>query len=230
MTASHSRLAPALPGWPEIATALVSYLLMLLLIAWVLLQMPEEQAAWRGIVGMALNGVAGILALLAAFAMRIRNFQAFGFRGTEPRWLIIGAVIGLAAMGLSVLTEHVYFLFITEPNTQGDFQAAARDSAMMLFVLIFTGALLTPLGEEVLFRGVIANALNRYGAWVGVAGSAAIFAVIHGPSVILLNAFMVGLATGFLFRRTQSLWPGFAVHAVFNGAWLLVYRWQPMLG
>lgn len=230
MMTSHSRRTTATPGWPEVATGLVSYLLMLVVIAWVFVQMPEEQAAWRGIVGMALNGAAGILALLAAFALRIRNFQAFGFRRTELRWLIIGAVIGLAAMGLSVLTEHVYFLFITEINTQADFQAAARDSSMMLLILIFTGAILTPLGEEVLFRGIIANALNRYGAWISVVGSAAIFAVVHGTSVILLNAFMVGLVTGYLFRKTQSIWPGLVVHVIFNGAWLVVYSWQPALG
>lgn len=218
------------PRWPEIATALISYLLLLLLIALLLVLIPDEQAAWRGIVGMATNGIAGILALLAAYALRIRDFQAFGFQAAKSRWLTIGAVFGISAFGLSILTEHVYFLFITEQNTQGDFQAAARDSPMMLLILIFTGAILTPLGEEVLFRGVIANALNRYGAWAGVVGSAVIFAVVHGFSVVLLNAFMVGLLTGFLFRRTQSIWPGFIVHVVFNGAWLLIYRLQPMSG
>lgn len=228
MTTYHSRKTVTAPGWPEIATGLIIYLLMLLVMALVFVQMPDEQAAWRGIVGMALNGGAGILALLAAFALRIRNFQAFGFRRTELRWLIISAVIGLAAMGLSVLTEHVYFLFITETNTQADFQAAARDSSMMLLILIFAGAILTPFGEEVLFRGVIANALNRYGAWAGVVGSATIFAVVHGVSVIMVNAFMVGLVAGYLFRRTQSIWPGFVVHVVFNGAWLVVYSWQPL--
>jgi membrane protease YdiL (CAAX protease family) len=85
------------------------------------------------------------------------------------------------------------------------------------------GGILTPLGEEALFRGVIANALNRYGAWAGVVGSAMICAVVHGFSVVLLNAFIVGLLTGFLFRRTQSIWPGLVVHAIFNGIWLLIY-------
>lgn len=216
----------ASPGWPEIAAGLISYLLLLALIAVLLLKIPDEQAALRGVVGMAVNGVAGVLALLAAFSLRIRDFRAFGFRAVEKRWLLAGAVLGLAAVGLSVLIEHVYFLFITEVNTQGDFQAAARAGPLMLLVLIFTGAILTPLGEEVLFRGVIANALNRYGIWPGVVGSAAIFAVVHGPSVILLDAFMAGILTGLLFRKTGSVWPGFALHDVYNGSWLLIYGLQ----
>lgn len=214
------------PGWPEIAIGLVTYLLLIVLIGLWLLQIPDEQAAWRGIVGMGANGVAGTLALLAAYLLRIRDLRAFGFRTVERRWLLIGVLLGIVAVGLSFAIEHVYFRFITEPNTQGDFQAAAKAGPLSLFVLVFTGALLTPLGEEVLFRGVIANALNKYGAWAGVVGSAAIFGVVHGPSVILLNAFMAGILTGIVFRKTHSVWPGLVIHCVYNGIWLLIYSVQ----
>lgn len=217
------RKAALQPGWPEITAGLLCYLLLLVLIALWLTQIPDEQAAWRGIAGMAVNGIAGTLALLAAFTLRIRNFQTFGFQAVERRWLLIGAAFGIAAVGFSFVIEHVYFLFITEDNTQGDFQAAAQAGPLMLILLIITGAILTPFGEELVFRGVIANALNRYGALAGIVGSAAIFGIVHGPSVILLNAFMVGLLTGVLFRRTHSIWPGFVVHIVYNGIWLLIY-------
>lgn len=46
---------------------------------------------------------------------------------------------------------------------------------------------------------------------------------MHGPSVILLLAFMVGLITGALYRATRSLWPPLATHAVYNGLHLLHY-------
>ena len=39
------------PGWPEIAVALLCYLFFLILIALWLFQMPDDQAALRGIVG-----------------------------------------------------------------------------------------------------------------------------------------------------------------------------------
>ncbi|WP_435656699.1 hypothetical protein [Brucella pituitosa] len=42
------------------------------------LRIPDGQAAWRGILGMAMNGVVGTIALLAAFLIRIRSFRAFG--------------------------------------------------------------------------------------------------------------------------------------------------------
>lgn len=211
------------PGWPEIAAGLATYLILIAILAAWMLRTPDERAALRGIVGMAANGAAGVVALGVAVALRIRDVRAFGFRTVGRNWLLAGAGLGLVAFGLSFLIEHVYFLFVTEPNTQADFQAAARGGAGSLVLLLMAGALLTPLGEEVLFRGVVANALDRYGRWVGVIGSATIFAVAHGPSVILLDAFMVGILAGILLRRTGSLWPGVTLHASYNGLHLLYY-------
>lgn len=214
------------PGWPEVAAGLITYLACLVLIALWLVQIPDQQAALRGIVGMGANGVAGIAGLLAAFSLRIRDLRAFGFNSTERTWLLAGAALGVGAFVLSFAIEAIYFHFITEPNTQADFQAAAKGGLLSLFALLITGALLTPLGEEVVFRGVVANALNKYGFWAGVVGSAAIFAVVHGPSVILLLAFMVGILAGILFRRTASLWPGVVLHVVYNALHLLYYSTQ----
>lgn len=215
------------PGWPEVAVALITYVVLILALSVVwLLRIPDGQAAWRGIAGMAMNGVIGTVALLAAVAIRIRDFRAFGFRKATSRWLLIGAGLGGVAFVLSLIIERVYFSFITEIDTQADFQAAAQAGTLSLLILVFSGAVLTPFGEEAVFRGVIANALNRYGPWAGIVGSALIFAAVHGPSVIFFNAFMAGILTGYLFRQTTSIWPGFATHVIYNGIWLVVYSVQ----
>lgn len=211
------------PGWPEVAVALITYLLFLGIVSVVILRMPDEQAVLRGNFGMAGNGIAGVAALAAAYSLRIRDLGAFGFRAIPWRWRLVGAAIGIAAYGVSRVMESVYFLFVTESNTQADFQAGATGGTWSLLILLFTGAVLTPLGEEAVFRGVIANSLNRYGAWVGVVGSALIFAAMHGPSVIFLNALLVGILAAILFRKTASIWPGLLVHVVFNGLWLVTY-------
>lgn len=216
---------PALmrPGWPEVAVGLATYLVLILAIAVGMMLFPPAQAGLRGIFGMAANGVAGCLALGAACMVRLRDVRAFGFRPCARSWLLAGMALGVAAFGLSFLIEGLYFHFVTETNTQADFQAAAQDGALSLAALVLTGALFTPFGEEVLFRGVIANALNRYRAWVAILASALIFAAVHGPSVIFLDAFMVGILTGWLFRQTDSLWPALATHAVYNGLHLFYY-------
>ncbi|WP_075657467.1 type II CAAX endopeptidase family protein [Pseudochrobactrum sp. B5] len=210
-------------GWVEVTGAIVTYVVLLVVISAVILRTPDDYAALRGIFSMASNGIAGIAAVLVACLLRIRDMRAFGFRVTSCRWLLIGAALGVLAYVLSHVVEGIYFHFVTEPNTQGDFQAAATGGLWSFGILLFTGALLTPLGEEAVFRGVIGNVLNRYGPWAGVVGSAAIFAAAHGPSVIFLDAFLVGILTGILLRKTGSVWPGLATHVIYNGLWLTTY-------
>lgn len=216
-------LEEARPGWPEILTALGLYLTGIIMLGIWMMQIPDEKAILRINIGGIGNGLVSLAVLFAACALRVRNLRAFGFRVTERKWLLVGAALGVAAFIGCFVIEGVYFHFITEPNNQADFQTAAKGGALSLFVLLITGAILTPLGEEFVFRGVIANALNRYGAWVGVVGSAAIFGIVHGFSVILFDAFMVGILTGILFRKTKSVWPGVVVHIVYNSLNLLYY-------
>lgn len=216
-------LEGARPGWPETLTALSLYLIGIIMLGIGMMQIPDEQAILRINIGGAGNGLIGLAALFAACALRVRNLRAFGFRATERKWLLVGVALGVAAFIGCFVIEGVYFHFITEPNNQADFQTAAKGGILSLFVLIITGAILTPLGEEFVFRGVIANALNRYGALAGVVGSAAIFGIVHGFSVILFDAFMVGILTGILFRKTGSVWPGVVVHIVYNSLNLLYY-------
>lgn len=211
------------PGWPEVAVALLIYLMLLAVIAVMMARISDEYAVLRGNFGMVANGIAGVLALAAAISMRIRSLRKFGFCRVAVTWLFAGAAIGIAAYGISHVMEAVYFTYIAEQNTQADFQAAATDGALSFLILLVSGAILTPFGEEAVFRSVVANALNRYGGWAGVGGSAFIFAAIHGPSVVFLNAFLIGVLTGLLFRKTSSIWPGLVVHVVFNGLWLITY-------
>lgn len=213
------------PGWPELITALLVYVLGVLLIGfWIVLTPTSDgEAGPRGIAAMAANGLAGTVAFFAAWALRIRDFRAFGFRPVERKWLLVGVGLGLFAFALSFLIEAVYFSLVTEPNTQADFQDAAKGGLLSLIAIVVSGALFTPIGEELVFRGVVANALNKYGAFAGIFISAAIFGIAHGPSVILVLAFMVGVLTGWLFRKTESLWPCLVVHIIYNGLHLLYY-------
>ncbi len=211
------------PGWPEILTALGLYLIGIIILGICMMLIPDEHAILRINIGGVGNGLVSLAVLFVACSLRVRNLRAFGFRATGRKWLLVGAALGVAAFIGCFVIEGVYFHFITELNNQADFQTAAKGGALSLFVLIITGAILTPLGEEFVFRGVIANALNRYGAWAGVVGSAAIFGIVHGFNVILFDAFMVGILNGLLFRKTNSVWPGVVVHIVYNSLNLIYY-------
>ncbi len=214
------------PGWPEIAVGLVVFAVLLLAAGLWTTSIPDSQATLRADVGLGSGGAAGIFGLLAAVALRIRRLGPFGFRSVVPRWLLIGAGLGVAVYFVNLGVGELYYAIFGDENNQGDFQTATASGTFALLATLVTGALLTPFGEEVLFRGVIANALSRYNVWVTVIAGALIFAVVHGINVISPLAFVVGVVTGLLFLHTGSIWPGVVLHVVYNGLNLLRYAFS----
>ncbi|PSB59383.1 CPBP family intramembrane glutamic endopeptidase, partial [Chamaesiphon polymorphus] len=101
-------------------------------------------------------------------------------------------------------------------NVQGVYAQGGGGGLLSLVLATFFIGILTPLGEELLFRGVVTNALLRYGSFVGVVGSTLIFALAHGINIIFPAAVVAGLATAEVFRRSGSIWPAVVVHVVFN--------------
>lgn len=76
-------------------------------------------------------------------------------------------------------------------------------------------AVVTPLEEELVFRGVVFAGLRaRWGGGVAAAASALVFGLVHLPAVVLPT--VLGVVLAVLFARTGSLWPGVLVHALNN--------------
>ncbi|MFJ5113928.1 lysostaphin resistance A-like protein [Streptomyces sp. NPDC088551] len=206
------------PGWPETAVAAVTYAALVAAGVAVIVSISDEQAVTRGIVSYAVSALAGLGAFGIAFLLRLRDPAAFGLRRVAGKWLLLGAGLGAGAFLLNIVVAIAYVQISGDTsNPQGDYRAAASGGALSFVLTILFGAIATPIGEELAFRGVLANALGRYGPWVGVIGSSAVFALAHGMNIILPIAFVVGATSALLLRRTGSVWPGVCVHAVNNG-------------
>lgn len=82
--------------------------------------------------------------------------------------------------------------------------------------------LLTPLVEEVFFRGFIFAGLRRaLGPGGGMLLSAVIFSGFHLEPSVLLPILVTGLLLAWLYHQTGSLWPPIAAHAAQNALALL---------
>ncbi|UBH05005.1 putative abortive infection protein [Leucobacter sp. Psy1] len=210
------------PGWPEILAGGAAYVASIGLVV-LLLPLISEPVV-QGNVALLVSGLMGIIALAVAVLIRIRGLEPFGFRRARPLHLGVGAGLGVLAYGLGIVAALVYTALTGQAeNVQEGYQAAAAGGWLSLALAIVAGALITPLGEEGFFRGVLANALlARYGAWVGVLVSAAVFAVAHGINPILPVAFVVGVMTALLFRWSGSIWPGVVLHGVNNAVALII--------
>lgn len=179
---------------------------------------PADQQIFAGLAGLALSGLIKLSGFAAAFGLRICGLSSIGIRRTSKKWLLAAAGLSLASWVLGVGSSALFVaLSGDQQDVQSGYQAAAAGGVVAYLATLFLGSVVTPIGEEFFFRGVIANALGRYGGPVAAIGSAALFAVAHGISPVMPIAFVIGIVTAVLFRRSGSVWPGVMVHGVNNG-------------
>lgn len=101
-----------------------------------------------------------------------------------------------------------------------------------LVINLVAGALIAPIGEEMLFRAFATTAWSAdLGAQRGLIRGALFFAVVHvltvgggtaGEAMALAvmgfaSRIPVALALGWIFQRRRSVWAAIGLHAAFNG-------------
>ena len=92
-----------------------------------------------------------------------------------------------------------------------------------IVVLVVVVALGAPIIEELVYRGLILQALqSRLNDWLALIISAAWFALIHLQPVELPGLFAFALVLGICFQRTGRLGMAVMAHIGFNAAGLLL--------
>ena len=122
---------------------------------------------------------------------------------------------------LSILVEPLT-MWLPMPAYMEELFAAMFQRNAATFLMAVVAA---PLCEEWMCRGVIARGLLRHTSPAkAIVWSAFIFALIHLNPWQALPAFVFGLLLGYVYWKTQSLWPCIFIHFIINGSsFLLMY-------
>jgi membrane protease YdiL (CAAX protease family) len=104
-------------------------------------------------------------------------------------------------------------------------QVFEHQTGLELFLAVTGAVAAAPIGEEVIFRGLLLQGLLRRGVRVlpAVLASAAIFSLCHVNPVGLPALFELGIVFGLLYARTRSVLPGMAAHLGSNLTATLLY-------
>jgi len=157
-----------------------------------------------------------ILGIVLAIASGLDPRDAFAFRRPKS-W-------GLAAgLGVGLLVSLLVVAQLLEPilgagEEQGLDPTGWQPERAPAFALnAVVTAVVGPLIEEMLFRGIGFYLLAPFGEVAAVVVTAAAFALTHGIAVGLPIFFIIGAGFGLIRSRTGSLYPAFLMHATFNG-------------
>lgn len=86
-----------------------------------------------------------------------------------------------------------------------------------LLMALLLGGVVAPVAEEVFFRGYLQAGLrSRWGARWALVISSLLFALVHLSPATLPPLFVMGLLLGYLYERTDSIWPSIILHALNN--------------
>ncbi|MBO0607830.1 CPBP family intramembrane glutamic endopeptidase [Myceligenerans salitolerans] len=216
---SNATAPPARPGWPEVIVGTLAAFVALPVIRLFGLVGLDEDPVVHGLILTAWSGVAGLIGFTVAALIRIRSWGAFSVRRTSGRWVLVGVAAGVIALVVKgLLNTGIIAVTGFSSDPQGTYYDAAGGGVLPLILTFVFLSVLTPIGEEFFFRGVVTNALLRYGPVIGVLSSSLFFAVVHGINIALPSAFVVGIIAAEVMRRSGSIWPAVIVHAVNNAA------------
>jgi len=87
---------------------------------------------------------------------------------------------------------------------------------------------IAPLSEECFFRGLLLDWLRgKLSFWPAAMVSSLLFAlghegILHGCGLIFFHKFAFGMVVSWLVLRSNSLFPGFIVHALNNSIIALI--------
>lgn len=161
-----------------------------------------------------------VLAVILVIASGLDRREAFALR-RPTSWGLAGA------LALGLLVSLLIVASVLEPvlgagEEQGlDPTGWDSDRAPAFALNAFVTAVLGPIVEEVLFRGIGFYLLAQFGQLAAIAVTAFAFALTHGILVGLPIFFIIGVGLGLIRSRTGSIYPPVLLHAGFNGIALI---------
>ena len=139
---------------------------------------------------------------------RIISELGLSRRKLTYRYIAIGILLFFLFFGLEFFMgaiEEITHVYISSNVTE-----YLSNLPIYFYIFVF---LVAPIDEEILFRGFM---VPRF----GIVLSALVFGALHYISyfsyIELIAAFIFGLAAGYVFKKTNSLYPSIVGHMLFD--------------
>jgi membrane protease YdiL (CAAX protease family) len=153
------------------------------------------------------------------------SLRGLGYRPVRPL-LVLGAAVGgmvviyLAGILYTLVADALQF------STQTNIDIVVKEAAAAPYTavaILIAAVVVAPVCEETFFRSFLFQGLRlRLNVWLAVVLSAVIFAIGHGDPGSLTLLVVIGLMLAILRWRTQSIWPGIALHMLNNALGAIV--------
>lgn len=166
-----------------------------------------------------ISGFVVLLGLWLMAKLRKSTFGAFTgiVRSTKTPVLVLALAAGVAMSFWATIAINM--IPWPEAMVESYVESSASLTSQQPVIDFLAVVLMAPLVEELLFRGVIYDALCAFvPAGAAVVFQAMLFGSTHGTLLWILYSTLIGCVLGYVRKRTNSLWPCILMHSAFNGS------------
>lgn len=171
------------------------------------------------VASMIVGGLVYLIAVIATYAIIVRrqrgSWREIGFRAPPLVPLLLTPAIFFGQLILLAIANLIVQSIVGNfENPQVGALTDPKGFSWLNFVSVFiVGAIIAPIVEEMLFRGLLYQWLRSHtGALGAILLSGAIFSVVHIYPVLFLPLFVVGVVLAAVFEWTRSLWITITLH------------------
>lgn len=178
------------------------------------------------IYGLVVSAILQII-LMWLYLRRDGRMQFLGLTGLGR--LPLPKALGLAAACIvaAMIFNYVYATYVIPgigmQDEMAKILAGIARTPLNMVALVFAIVVAAPVVEELLFRGLLQNALTKYVPfWLAILLSSFLFALVHGQPYAIPGLMSLSLAFGYLYHRTGSLRTNIILHMANNAFALFV--------
>lgn len=171
------------------------------------------------------TGIYGIV-VLAIYLFAVRradsSWAQIGVRQFAWWWIPLVPILTFAQFfGMFIINTQLILRFtgkaFENPQIE-NITGGMRLTPIDLVLLLILVAIIAPVAEELLFRGLLYPVLRRsWGVTLAIILNALLFGFAHVVLILIPGLFFVGLILAWVRERSGSVIPGMLLHALQNG-------------
>ncbi|MGJ9425486.1 CPBP family intramembrane glutamic endopeptidase [Nesterenkonia halotolerans] len=180
---------------------------------------PDQLAVPAIVLAVIVHAVLVLVALRGVVRRSDSSWRVLGF--VRPSWRLLHLLWQVPVVILAALTVQLVTSLLTgganddAGGSMGDFAVGIHPAfAILAFLAI---AVLTPLWEEMFFRGLLFGGIrSRWGVVLAILITTALFSVVHAVLVLVPYFFTLGLGLVLLRIFHRNLWGPLVLHVTIN--------------
>lgn len=193
-------------------------------------EVPDVRAIILGGMAGRVMAIAGIV-VMAAYTFNTGIFRGLGLSGRHCFFDSIRAVAAYLMVFPVCFLLLAVSAWITEQIAPGFekihtvLKPLSTAGAGWVAIILISSVLVTPIYEELFFRGLLQSLFRRYlGPWPSIVLASLLFGLAHFPLPHTIAPLVaLGIALGYNYERSGRLWAPIVIHALFNLVSVFVY-------